>query len=144
MLNINNSIFWDITLCIPLQDSRRFRDHFASIFSVDPGNWKSDLPNTYNIYLKEDFLVSWGGVRLSPLSTSATNWPIVPAPDDRWWVWRSQWNENFQGKPNYSEKTCPCPTLSTTNPTWPELGSNPGCRGGKPATNRLRHGTPHT
>jgi hypothetical protein len=29
------------------------------------------------------FLVSLGGVRLSPLYTSATNWPIVPAPDDR-------------------------------------------------------------
>jgi hypothetical protein len=28
-------------------------------------------------------LVSWGGVRLSPLGTSATIWPIVPAPDDR-------------------------------------------------------------
>jgi hypothetical protein len=27
------------------------------------------------------FLVSLGGVRLSPLGTSATNWPIVPAPD---------------------------------------------------------------
>jgi hypothetical protein len=26
--------------------------------------------------------VSWDGVRLSPLGTSATNWPIVPAPDD--------------------------------------------------------------
>jgi hypothetical protein len=25
----------------------------------------------------------WGGVRLSPLGTSATNWLIVPAPDDR-------------------------------------------------------------
>jgi hypothetical protein len=24
-----------------------------------------------------------GGVRLSPLGMSATNWPIVPAPDDR-------------------------------------------------------------
>jgi hypothetical protein len=29
------------------------------------------------------FLVSWGGVRLSPLGTSATIWPTVPAPDDR-------------------------------------------------------------
>jgi hypothetical protein len=28
------------------------------------------------------FLVSWGGVRLSPLGTSANIWPIVPAPDD--------------------------------------------------------------
>jgi hypothetical protein len=29
------------------------------------------------------FLVSWGGVILSLLGTSATNWPIVPAPEDR-------------------------------------------------------------
>jgi hypothetical protein len=28
-------------------------------------------------------LISWGGVRLSPLGTSVTNWPIVPALDDR-------------------------------------------------------------
>jgi hypothetical protein len=27
-------------------------------------------------------------------------------------------------------------TLSTTNPTWPDLGSNPGRRGGKPTTNQ--------
>jgi hypothetical protein len=29
------------------------------------------------------FLVSLGGVRLGPLGTSATNWPIVGALDDR-------------------------------------------------------------
>jgi hypothetical protein len=29
------------------------------------------------------FLVSCGGVRLSPLGASATIWAIVPAPDDR-------------------------------------------------------------
>jgi hypothetical protein len=32
-------------------------------------------------------------------------------------------------------------TLSTTNPTWPDLGSNSGHRGGKPATNRMSYGT---
>jgi hypothetical protein len=31
-------------------------------------------------------------------------------------------------------------TLSTTNPTLPDLGSKPGRRGGKPATNRLSYG----
>jgi hypothetical protein len=61
-------------------------------------------------------------------------WPIVPAPDDRWW-WL--WNEDRQGKPKYSEKTCPSATLSTTNPTWLDPSSSPGRRGGKPATNRL-------
>jgi hypothetical protein len=28
------------------------------------------------------YLVSWGGLRPSPFGTSATNWPIVPAPND--------------------------------------------------------------
>jgi hypothetical protein len=80
-------------------------------------------------------------VRLSPLGTSDINWPIVPAPDDRWWMWSSRWNENWQGKPKYSKKTFPSATLSTTNPIWPDLGSNPGRYGGKPATNRLNYGT---
>jgi hypothetical protein len=35
----------------------------------------------------------------------------------------------------------PSATSSTTNPTWPNLGSNPGRRGGKPATNLLSYGT---
>jgi len=38
-------------------------------------------------------------------------------------------------------KTCPSATLSTTNPTWIDLGANPGLRGERPATNHLRHGT---
>jgi hypothetical protein len=80
-------------------------------------------------------------LRLSPFGTSDTIWPIVPGPDDRWWLWNSRWNENWQGKPKYSKKTCPSVTLSTTNPTWHDQGSNPGRRGGKPATDRLSHGT---
>jgi hypothetical protein len=35
---------------------------------------------------------------------------------------------------------CPTATLSNINPTWPDPGSNPGRRGGKPATNRLSRG----
>jgi hypothetical protein len=31
--------------------------------------------------------------------------------------------------------------LSTTSPTRTYPGSNPGLRGGRPATNRLSHGT---
>jgi hypothetical protein len=75
-------------------------------------------------------------------------WPIVPAPDDRWgWLWRNLWNKDWQGKPKYSEKTCPSATLSTTNPTWLDPGFNPVRRGGKPGTKRLSYGAaqvPHT
>jgi hypothetical protein len=66
-----------------------------------------------------------GGVQLGLLGTAATS---------RLW-----WN-NWQGKPKYSEKTCPSAALSTTNPTrCPD--ANPGRRGGMPATNRLSYAT---
>ena len=35
-------------------------------------------------------------------------------------------NRSTQGE------TCPSATLSTTNPTWTDPGSNPGLRGGRP------------
>ena len=55
-----------------------------------------------------------------------------------------QWNEIERGKPKYLEKkTCPIATLSTTNPTWTDPGSNPGLRNERPATNRQSHGTAH-
>jgi hypothetical protein len=38
-------------------------------------------------------------------------------------------------------KTCPSATLSTTNPTRTDPGSNLGLRGERPATNRLSHDT---
>jgi hypothetical protein len=80
------------------------------------------------------------GAGLSPLYCG-NFWPIVPAPDDRWgWLWSNWWKEDWQGKPKYSEKTCLSATLSTTNPTWTDPGSNPGRRGGNPATNRLSYG----
>jgi hypothetical protein len=56
-------------------------------------------------------------------------------------VMEHQWNEFDRGKPTTRRKTCPSATLSTTNLTWTDLGSNPGLRGERPATNRLSHGT---
>ena len=34
-------------------------------------------------------------------------------------------------------KTCPSVTLSTTNPTWMDPGSNPGLRGERPANVKM-------
>jgi hypothetical protein len=59
-------------------------------------------------------------------------------------LWSNWWNEDWQGKSKYSENTCPNATLSTTNPTRPEPGTNPGRRGGSPATNRLSYGAAMT
>jgi hypothetical protein len=41
----------------------------------------------------------------------------------------------------FTGETCPSATLSITNPTWTDPGSNPGLRGERPTTNRLSHGT---
>jgi hypothetical protein len=78
--------------------------------------------------------------KLGPLGTSATNWPTEPASGD---CEDSEFGgmRIGRGKPKYSEKICPSATLSTTNPTWPYQVSNPGRRGGKPATNRLSYGS---
>jgi hypothetical protein len=77
--------------------------------------------------------------KLGPLGTSATEWPIVPAPGD-YDNGDFLWNEDWQGKPKCSEKTCPSAILSTTNSTWQDPGLNPGRRGGKPATYSLSYG----
>jgi hypothetical protein len=49
-----------------------------------------------------------------------------------------RWNENWQGKLNYSEKTRPNAIFPLQIPH--DLGSNPGHLGGKPASD-LNNGT---
>jgi hypothetical protein len=87
------------------------------------------------------FLLS--GVRLSPLGTAANSGllykPQMIDEDDFWSNW---WNEIWQGKPKYSEKTYPSATLSPQNPTWQTRSRTPDRSGGKPATNRLSYGAP--
>jgi hypothetical protein len=70
-------------------------------------------------------------VELSPLCTSATEWPIVPAPGD---CDDGEFGGMKIGRGNRSirKKTAPAPLRSPQFPRW-----NPGRRRGKPATNRL-------
>jgi hypothetical protein len=73
------------------------------------------------------------------LKRDCPSWPLEYFCSSPGWekVWNSRWNENWQKKPKYSEKTYPIAPLSTTNPTCPDLGSNPGLRGGMSAINYL-------
>jgi hypothetical protein len=54
-----------------------------------------NLPSLQLIFPRQiffDVMISWGGVRLSPLGKPASIWPILPAPDDGyWWMWRNRW-----------------------------------------------------
>jgi hypothetical protein len=47
----------------------------------------------------------------------------------------------WQAEPKHTEKACFSAALPATDPKWLDSGSNPGHRGGKPATNHLSYGT---
>jgi hypothetical protein len=53
-------------------------------------------------------------------------------------VLEHRWNEIDRENRNTRGKTCPSATLFTT---WSDPGSSPRLRDGRPATNRLSHGT---
>jgi hypothetical protein len=77
-------------------------------------------------------------VELSPLGTSATEWPIGPAPGDVMMEKLVEWRlveetEVFGGN-------LPQRHFVHHKSHLPDLGSNPDRRGGKPATNHLSYG----
>jgi hypothetical protein len=128
------------TRCHNLSDMSFFTSYLGCVTlihtAIREGTWRSK-PNSHpriTSYIYIFLLMGWDWY-------CDHYWSSVPAPDDRWWrlLW-NWWNEDWQGKPKYSEKTCHSATLSTTNPTWLDPGLNPGRLGGKPATNRLSYG----
>jgi hypothetical protein len=74
---------------------------------------------------------------MTSFSTSATNWPIVPAPDDERGTVSGM--RIGRGKRSTRRKPVPMPLFPPQIPH--ELGSNPDRCGGKRATNRLGYGT---
>jgi hypothetical protein len=51
--------------------------------SQNRSQWQVLVETVKNVRVpQKGGVASWGGVRLSPLGTSATVWPIVPAADD--------------------------------------------------------------
>jgi hypothetical protein len=64
--------------------------------------------------------------------------------DDDGWMRSNRWSANWRKIEVHWEEACPSATSSTINNTWPDLGSNLGRRGGKPANNRLSYGMAYT
>jgi hypothetical protein len=90
------------------------------------------------------FLISHR-LRLSPLGTAATTGllfrPQMTDDDDCGTVGGMRIDRGNRGT---RRKLAPTATLSTTNPTWTDPGSNLGLRGGKQVTNCLSYGTAST
>jgi hypothetical protein len=92
---------------------------------------RKEFGGTFGTSIVSITLVPWGGLRLSPFATVRIVWDIAPAPDD----------DEFGAMGGIigreTELLAPNSTLSTTNPTCPDPGSNPG----QQATNRLSYDT---
>jgi hypothetical protein len=60
------------------------------------------------------------------------SWPTVPASGDseddcgEGWLWRRRWNVDWQGKPKFSDKTCPNATFIITKSHMTRPGFEPG------------------
>jgi hypothetical protein len=65
-------------------------------------------------------------------------WDYFSCPGDRYKT-VDPWRNNVdRGKPkNLGERNCPSATLSTTNPTWTDLGANPDLPCERLAANHL-------
>jgi hypothetical protein len=79
-----------------------------------------------------------GGVELSPLGTSATEWPILPAPGDMMMENLVEWR--LAGETEVLGENLPHRNFVHHKSHLPDPGPNPCRRGGKPATNRLSYG----
>jgi hypothetical protein len=77
--------------------------------------------------------------KLGPLGMSATEWPIVPAPGD-YDDGEFGGMKIVRGNRSTRRKPTPAPLCPPQIPLDQTPGSNPGRRGGKPATNRLSYG----
>jgi hypothetical protein len=80
----------------------------------------------YNLQV---LLLWWGNTESTWYVGHFLNYCTSPG----WWMMMSV----EQSVEWMSGETCPGAALSTTNPTWLDLGSNPSRRGENPATNRL-------
>jgi hypothetical protein len=97
--------------------------YIVTVSSSAPGN-STFTVNKFCFFI---VLVSCGGVTLSPfgIHMSATNWPIVSAPDDRE-VWRIWCKQNWQEEPKYWDNIHPIVTYCFSNSIWLDLRSKWG------------------
>jgi hypothetical protein len=84
------------------------------------------------------FRIVGGGVQTGSLVTSATEWPIVPAPGDCDVENLVEWG--LAGATEVLGENLPQRHFVHHKSYLPDPGSNPGRRGGKPATNRFSYG----
>jgi hypothetical protein len=96
--------------------------------------------NTYRSRMTHFFLVGWDWVHLVLRPQFGLLYQPRMIDDECGAVGRML---IIKGNRSTREKSCPSPSLFTTNSTGPDPGSNLGPRGGKQPNNRPSYGTPY-
>jgi hypothetical protein len=114
---VSNAIMqlWPNLINAQFQDSAEVGNTLTQYYPVDKSESLFTWQKSWSFNLWRTVLVSWGGVRLNPLSTSATNRPTVPA-SDRCWGWNSCWISISRG--NRSTRRKPAPVGSRRLTAW--------------------------
>jgi hypothetical protein len=99
------------------EPQNRYERH-GEVNILDLEGTRTPAPPSYSQYFLFFVWTLWGGVHTGWVH-SALRPLLAYCTCPRWvWGWRSWWNERFwQGKPKYSEKTCPDAILFITNHT---------------------------
>jgi hypothetical protein len=99
--------------------------------------WRQKQPTER--WLQFLFFLGWGETE----STWYVGHYLAYCTSPEWYMMNMEQSVEWElaGETKCSEQTCPSVTLSTTNPIWPDFGSNPGRRGEKPAIKRLSYDT---
>jgi hypothetical protein len=109
-ISMGNKTYFERTHCSPLMPHNLIWDRTRT--AVMRRQRLSEIwLGLAKLYIFSFFGFEWNSVHYY----SGHYRPTVPAPDDDrwwwWWVWSNRWND-WQGKPKYSEKTCPVPLCS--------------------------------
>jgi hypothetical protein len=116
--NLRSTIFWGVMLCSLTEIYRRF----GGMYSRE----ESALFAAFFYWLLGFFNSNIGGGGWSPTGSTRHFGHQLAYCTCFGWLrgWRIWWNDDWQGKLKYSEKTCPSVTLSTTNPIWRDRARN--------------------
>jgi len=98
-------------------------------------NWKKEKKNDCTVLCSASHIGNDAAVCRRSLASPVSPSYNVKASMEDWRNDSNGWNRST------SRKSCPNATLRVKNITQASRESNPGFRGARPATNRLRHGT---
>jgi hypothetical protein len=116
----------------PDESSSHFHNIYKTSILISPSLLCQSLHFRFPTKILFAFIISWFPARLMIVAmgwdclcgTAAYNGPFVHPPNDTLVNMVQRWHDTDRGKPKDSERILSQCRLSTTDPTWTDLGAN--------------------